>query len=251
MSTHNKPSGTTDSTPESDDEQTVQTLQDVQPQFDCEITVIASVRTEKSMRISGDGHISTDETFREPDWLTVEIETYRCTGCFEDYDTEAEAKAHLREKYGLWQNRHTLPGIPGQPTDTPGLKPEFREETEISIGDFSISGRLDSTDCLLLVKDSIDILIETSRREYSIPSKFNFESWDPINGGRLTFPNGNKRISKEQLSRAIKHLSQANGPSYDAEEFTLYDHGDDPFLLVAYGKGIMIAPRITDCPTEE
>lgn len=251
MSTRSPTSGSAEPTPESDDEQTIQTLEDIRPPFDCEVSVIASVATEKGMRISEDGHISTDENFGKPDWYTVQIDAYRCNSCHDEFDTEAEAKAHLRRKYNHWQNRYALPGIPGQPTDTPGMKPTFEEETDISIGDLSVMGRPDATNCLAAVTSSISGLIETSRREYSIPSNYDFESWEPFNDGQLTFPNGNTRIGKHKLSSAIKYLSRSNGTSYDADKFTLYDRGDAPFLLVAHGEGVVIAPYVSNSPTEE
>lgn len=251
MSTDNSASGATKPTPDTDDEQTIQTLKDIRPRFDCEITVIASVPVEKSMRAGEDSHITTDENYGEPDWYAVEIDTYRCTGCHTEFDTEADAKTHLRRKYNSWQSRYVLPGIPGQPTDTPGRMPVFEEETDISINDLTIRGRPDNTNSIAVVESGIDGLIETSRREYAIPENFNFDSWEPLNGGQLTYPNGGTRIAKCKLASAIKHLSRSNGPGYNADKFTLYDRGDEPFLLATYGEGIVIAPYISGSPTEE
>lgn len=143
------------------------------------------------------------------------------------------------------------PGIPGQPRDTPGRAPAFEEETDISINGLPIRARPDETNCIAIVENGINGLIEISRREYSLPENFNFDSWGPLDGGQLTYPNGGKRIGKYKLASAIKHLSQSSGPGYNADKFTLYDCGDEPFVLVAYGEGVVIAPYISASPIEE
>lgn len=252
MTTTSASSGDSDPAPDAEDEPSIETLADIRPSFDCEISVIASVKTEKGMRISERGHISSDENYSQPDWRSLTVDEYRCYSCDETFDTESDAKAHLQREFSRWQAKYALPGIPEQPTDPPARMPTFTKETEISVGDIPIQGRADDANTMAVITDSIGLLIATSRQSYSLPPNYEFDNWEPLSdSGDLTYPNGHPRIGDYQLKRAIRHLSRTNGVRYKADKFTLYDRGDKPFLLVAHGEAIVIAPRITSSPAEE
>ena len=251
MSTANEASGTSDSTQEPENEQPHLTLKDIRPRFDCEIRIIGSVKVDKGMRIDGEGYLRTDENFGKPDWYSLDVEKYRCTSCDTTFEEEAEARTHLERQYQHWKSLYTLPGIPGEPTNAPGQMPSFGEEEEFTISGLRVVGRKDKMNQLALVTTGVGGVLATARREYSLPSNYGFDSWEPFNDGALTFPNGAARISENLLASAIQFLSQSNGVNYDPEKFTLYERGDAPFFLVAHGKAIAIAPRTASSPTEK
>ena len=249
MSTTSDASGASGSTTKSEDEQPIQTLRDLRPRFDCEIRIIGSVKVDKGMRIDDEGYLRTDENFGKPDWYTLDVEKYRCTSCNRTFEEETEARTHLERQHQHWKNLYTLPGIPGDPADVPGRMPSFGEEEAFTISGLQVTGRKDDMGWLALVTEGIGGVLATARREYALPSNYEFDSWEPLDNGALTFPNGTARIGEDLLASAIQFLSQSNGMSYDPEKFTLYERGEAAFFLVAHGKGIAIAPRTSASPT--
>ena len=229
------------------DEDTITTLKEQAPPFECHITETATVNVSKSMNLDPvEGRIFEDDTYSRPHWDTVSVEDYYCSHCREGFETEEEAKSHLRRQYYRWRAKYQLPGIPGSTTEeVEGTLTVDDELEEFDVDGLPVVGATNSSRSAAVVRDGVSGLIATSRRAYSIPENFEFDDWESLDDGQLTTADGAPRLKKRLLKKTIDYLSTSYNQPYDPKNYTLYDRGESVFLLVANGEAIVIAPTVT------
>jgi hypothetical protein len=229
--------------PADDPDSSIQTLRDLSPGFEAEIIVSADAPVRKTHYVEeGTGRLLEGE-FGRPEYAYLSNYTYRCTCCDREFETEEAATAHLKAQYQLWLSQYRLPGTEKHPNE-PGYPLHFGPEEQLTIGEFEIVGRKNRTNTCVLVTEGTKLCRATSRRSFSLPANYKFETWPALHqDGDLTFPDGEPRIRERQLAAAIRYLSSAAlFDTYDPTNFTLYDRGDAPFLLQRHGEAILIAP---------
>jgi len=228
-----------------DDVQNVETLP-AGASFDCEISITGSVTTENTIAVQQqEDNILKFHEACEPVWSTHTVDSYECENCEEEFGTEAEAREHLERKYTMWKAHHTLPGVPHNSiAESVSSKVQFHEEEQVQCEGVGISIRPSWGRRIGHVEDGAEYLIASSRRSYALPPNYAFDSWEPLDGGKLTFPDGSPRIGDYALEKAVRYLSIGSGDNYDSEKFTLYDRGWSPFVLVANGEAVAISPKL-------
>lgn len=224
-------------------DQSVETLSD-SASFACEITISGSVTTENTIAVREDGEVFKYHDACEPVWMSHTVDTYECRNCDEQFETEAEAKEHVERKYNTWKARHTLPGVPhNSVAESVKSQVQFHELEQIRCDGVGVSLRPSWGKRIGEIEDGAEYLIASSRRSFTLPPDYEFGSWKPLEGGKLTYPDGSPRIGEYPLEKAIRYLSVGVGANYDSEKYTLYDRGWSPFVLVAHGKAVAINPK--------
>lgn len=211
-----------------------------------EVQVIGDIRAYGILNLLRSGEVSDARMSSE--WDTYQVDEFRCLDCGEEFPNEEAAKEHLQEsqrKTNFW-----LMGLPEGECDYTGL-PDFEAEpVETTINGHSMSIREGPANAIALVESGYEPLIENSLEINSFPPHFNFDDWEMLSGesSPLTFENGNPRLSRKNLIRAVKELATGAGATYNPERFTLYrpDFGTAPCLLVANGDAILIAPKVSN-----
>ncbi len=225
----------------------VQTLQEQAPDFECEISEYAKVEVSRGIFIEPKtGELIDEDTYGKPIWDTLETDDYWCS-CGESFESEEKAVRHLKRQYWKWMSKYSLPRV-----TSPALEnvqpPTFSEKVELDENGFSVTYLSDESESIGLVTEGLESLLQTSRRKFSLPSDFDFESWKPLNGGKLCYPSENLKKDREEqrirpwlLKKGVVYLNR-NGTRLDGDLFTLYDRGDRPFVLTGRQNAIAIAP---------
>jgi hypothetical protein len=166
-----------------------------------------------------DGYYGEDEEF--------------CCTCGEEFESEAAAKAHLREQ--------AVQGPPVPNADAPN--PISWQDEVTNECDGFVQLRLGRGRSTGKVVDGQEYLVAVSRATYMPPAGFRFDAWEPLESGRLTFPSGRPLFSARLLSRALATL--VDGHRYSPERYTLYYLGEDGMLLEGPTDAILVAPKQT------
>ncbi|MDT3437876.1 hypothetical protein [Haloarcula sp. 1CSR25-25] len=203
--------------------QSVETLAD-SASFACEITISGSVTTENTIAVREDGEVFKYHDACEPVWMSHTVDTYECLHCDEQFETEAEAREHLERKYNRWKARYTLPGVPhNSVAESVKDQIQFRELEQFRWDGVEVSVRPSGEKRIGEIEDGTEYLIASSHRSFALPPDYEFSSWEPLDGGKLTYPDGVPRIREYPLKKAIHYLSVGVGANYDSEKYTLYD----------------------------
>jgi hypothetical protein len=182
----------------------VQTLKEQAPRFPCSIAVTASVSVSKRLEIHEDGVLS-EGNYGRPDWPSAKEETYRCTNCDEKFETKAEAREHLRERFKKFKQWYRMPLALTCSEFTPFA---FDDEASlVELDDISVRGRYNDLDTAVLLTSGVDALLATSRRALELPQPENLKQWDAFDdNGVLTYPDGSYRVSPQLVGRAVEYL---------------------------------------------
>ncbi|AJF28042.1 hypothetical protein SG26_20045 (plasmid) [Haloarcula sp. CBA1115] len=158
-------------------------------------------------------------------------ESFECT-CGETFGCESKAKSHIRSE-----------GFRGPPVPVAGHPEALRWENE-TITDFggNVEFIPDVANTAGKVVSGADYLIATARTTLTPPADHGFDSWEPLQSGRLANHRGDPLFSARLLSKAIATLS--TGHQYVPERYTLYFRGHTALYLEGPGGGILIAERL-------
>jgi hypothetical protein len=221
----------------------VETLADIRPEFECYVKEEVSVPASRSLSIDRRGNVSKPRSFSQPHWDDLTLDQFYCYGCHEEFETEAEARKHLKRKKRRWEKKYGLPDVPRQ-ADPDASTPQFIDDTkDYELQGLSIELKPTATNAMGLVESGLPFLRSAHRRTISLPEDLSFDHWGALQeGGALLYPNGNPRINTSLLKKAIQYFSTMDGSSYNPDHLVLYDYGDKPFVLAHHGEAIAIAP---------
>lgn len=97
-----------------------------------------------------------------------------------------------------------------------------------------------SRDLVGKVLSGADYLVATSRATVTPPASFQFDTWEPLQSGRLAFRSGEPQFSPYWLGRVMASL--VDSPSYVPERFTIYYRGIEPLYIEGPAGGIVLTP---------
>ncbi|NLV14046.1 hypothetical protein [Haloarcula argentinensis] len=90
------------------------------------------------------------------------------------------------------------------------------------------------------VVDGAEYLVATARETFTPPADYQFQSWGPLQSGRLALRSGEPQFPPADVSRAIATL--AKHPAYQPERFTIFYRGCEPVYIEGPDAGIVITP---------
>jgi len=194
---------------------------------DHEIDASYSWRYVDQIYVTDDGDIAR---LQDTDGYYGNDESFECS-CGATFDSESDAKGHLREKR-----------VRGPPVPTVEQPSELRwkDESDTGFGD-RVEYVLSAVRGAGQVVDGAEYLIATARNTYTPPVNYGFEDWGPLQSGRLSNHRNEPLFTARLLSRALATLS--NGCQYTPERYTLYFRGHEPLYLEGPDGGIVIAER--------
>ncbi|GGM53443.1 hypothetical protein [Haloarcula argentinensis] len=198
------------------------------PRQEHEIEVSYSWEYVDTIYMDDDGEVVRSQ---DTDGCYGNDESFECT-CGEAFGCEADAKAHLRSE-----------GFRGPPVPVTDHPEELRWQNETStVFEGQVECVPDVANSAAKVVDDAEFLIATARTTLTPPADHEFDSWEPLQSGRLSNHHGDPLFSARLLSKAIATLS--TGHQYVPERYTLYFRGHTALYLEGPGGGILIAERL-------
>jgi hypothetical protein len=196
------------------------------PESDHDVTVAYNWRYVDSLYVTEDGIKRSQDTDGYP--AEDGNDAVQCS-CGEEFDSVEEGRTHLKQVGTL--------SIP--PLDIPRAVTWRDERTKIHNGPVEVEVVPNRSKALGKVVKGADYLVATAREAYHPPERFQFENWDPLIDGPLTWGDGSPLFRSRWLRRAFGAV--APSADYEPERYTIHFRGKQALFIEGAGTGIVVA----------
>ncbi|SEO48111.1 hypothetical protein SAMN05216388_101334 [Halorientalis persicus] len=196
------------------------------PESDHDVTVAYNWRYVDSLYVTEDGIKRSQDTDGYP--AEDGNDAVQCS-CGEEFDSVEEGRTHLKQVGTL--------SIP--PLDIPRAVTWRDERTKIHNGPVEVEVVPNRSKALGKVVKGADYLVATAREAYHPPERFQFENWDPLIDGRLTWGDGSPLFRSRCLRRALGAI--APSADYEPARYTIHCRGQRGLFIEGAGTGIVVA----------